>query len=69
MRGEIHTNTIEGFFSVLKRGLIGTFHHVSEEHLKRYSCEFDFRYIYRASQGYDDLAAPIWPSEASRASL
>lgn len=47
VRGPIHTNTIEGFFSILKRGLVGTFHHVSEQHLKRYCCEFDFRYNYR----------------------
>lgn len=47
VRGPIHTNTIEGFFSILKRGLVGTFHHVSEQHLKRYCGEFDFRYNYR----------------------
>jgi len=39
-----HTNTIEGFFSLLKRGIIGTYHHVSEQHLHRYCAEFDFRY-------------------------
>jgi transposase-like protein len=42
--GFIHTNTVEGYFSVLKRGVIGTFHHVSQQHLKRYVGEFDFRY-------------------------
>ncbi len=40
----ISTNTIEGFFSLLKRGVIGTFHHVSKHHLHRYLSEFDFRY-------------------------
>jgi transposase-like protein len=40
----IHTNTVEGFFSLLKRGVIGTFHHVSKQHLHRYLSEFDFRY-------------------------
>jgi transposase-like protein len=40
----IHTNTVEGFFSILKRGIIGTFHHVSRVHLQRYLSEFDFRY-------------------------
>jgi transposase-like protein len=40
----IHTNTVEGFFSILKRGVIGTFHHVSRQHLQRYLNEFDFRY-------------------------
>jgi transposase-like protein len=43
-RGHAHTNTIEGFFSILKRGLVGTFHHVGEQHLQRYVHEFDFRY-------------------------
>lgn len=45
--GHIHTNTIEGFFSLLKRGLVGTFHHVGEQHLHRYVTEFDFRYNHR----------------------
>ena len=44
VRGGAHTNTIEGFFSRLKRGLTGTYHHVSAFHLKRYVTEFDFRY-------------------------
>lgn len=39
-----HTNTVENYFSILKRGVIGTFHHVSEAHLSRYIAEFDFRY-------------------------
>ena len=39
-----HTNTVESYFSILKRGLIGTYHHVSPKHLKRYVGEFDFRY-------------------------
>ncbi|MGH9437819.1 MAG: IS1595 family transposase [Terriglobia bacterium] len=42
--GDLSTNTIESVFSLLKRGLVGTFHHVSEEHLQRYLHEFDFRY-------------------------
>ncbi len=46
-RGNIHTNTIEGYFSILKRGLVGTFHHVGEQHLQRYVREFDFRYNHR----------------------
>jgi transposase-like protein len=40
----IHTNTVEGFFSLLKRGVYGTFHHLSKKHLHRYLSEFDFRY-------------------------
>ncbi len=42
--GVFHTNTIEGYFSILKRGIVGVYHHVSEAHLKRYVTEFDFRY-------------------------
>jgi transposase-like protein len=48
VRGAIHTNTIEGFFSILKRGLIGVYQHVGAQHLKRYIGEFDFRYNSRA---------------------
>ncbi len=44
VRGKIHTNTIENYFSIVKRGLVGTFHHVGPQHLKRYIGEFDFRY-------------------------
>ena len=47
VRGDVHTNTIEGYFSILKRGLIGTFHHVGSNHLHRYINEFDFRYNHR----------------------
>jgi hypothetical protein len=39
-----HTNTVENFFSIFKRGVIGTYHHLSEAHLHRYTAEFDFRY-------------------------
>lgn len=49
-----HTNTIEGYFSILKRGIIGTFHHVSQQHLKRYLGEFDFRYNNREKLGIND---------------
>lgn len=44
VRGEASTNTVEGYFSLLKRGLTGTYHHVSKQHLHRYLAEFDFRY-------------------------
>jgi transposase-like protein len=44
-----HTNTVENYFSILKRGIVGTYHHVSEQHLKRYLAEFDFRYNERAA--------------------
>ena len=44
VRGEAHVNTAEGYFSLLKRGIVGTYHHVSPQHLHRYCDEFDFRY-------------------------
>lgn len=44
VRGEAHTNTIEGFFSRVKRGLNGTYHAVSREHLHRYLAQFEFAY-------------------------
>ena len=46
-RGDVYTNTVEGYFSLLKRGVNGTFHHVSKKHLQRYLSEFDFRYNFR----------------------
>ena len=49
-----HTNTVENYFSILKRGIIGTYHHVSEAHLHRYGAEFDFRYNHRSGQGWSD---------------
>lgn len=49
-----HSNTVENYFSILKRGVIGTFHHVSEQHLARYLAEFDFRYSHRSGLGVDD---------------
>jgi len=57
VQGNVHTNTIEGYFSVMKRGLTGTYHHVSKQHLKRYLSEFDFRYNYRA---VDDLERTVY---------
>ena len=54
VRGDIHTNTIEGYFSILKRGIVGTYHSVSQQHLKRYLAEFDFRYNEREGLGVDD---------------
>ena len=47
VKGQTHTNTVEGYFSLLKRGITGVFHHVSEKHLHRYLSEFDFRYNMR----------------------
>jgi transposase-like protein len=56
VRGDAHTNTIEGYFSIMKRGINGVYHHVSPQHLKRYLAEFDFRYNERAALGVDDLS-------------
>ncbi len=55
VRGDVHTNTIEGYFSIFKRGMNGVYQHCSKEHLKRYLSEFDFRYNYREKQGFDDI--------------
>lgn len=58
-RGNISTNTVEGYFSILKRGLTGVYQHVSAKHLKRYLGEFDFRYSYRVKLGYSDADRAI----------
>jgi transposase-like protein len=52
--GKVHTNTLEGFFSVFKRGMVGTYQHCGEQHLHRYLAEFDFRQNNRAKLGVDD---------------
>jgi transposase-like protein len=54
VRGPVHTNTIEGYFSIMKRGINGTYHHVSQQHLKRYLAEFDYRYNERSALGVSD---------------
>lgn len=56
VRGDAYTNTVEGFFSILKRGIYGCYFHVSETHLHRYLSEFDFRYTNRIKLGIDDQA-------------
>ncbi len=59
VRGENHTNTIEGFFSIFKRGMRGVFQHCSEKHLHRYLAEFDFRYSNRVALGIDDKTRSV----------
>ncbi len=54
VRGDVHTNTVEGVFSIFRRGMIGTYQHCGEQHLHRYLAEFDFRYSNRAKLGIDD---------------
>jgi transposase-like protein len=56
VRGDIHTNTVEGCFSIFKRGMKGIYQHCSEQHLHRYVAEFDFRYSNRVRLGIDDAA-------------
>lgn len=53
-RGDVTTNTVEGYFGILKRGIGGIYQHVSPAHLHRYVTEFSFRYNHRASLGTDD---------------
>ena len=52
--GRIHTNTIEGFYSIFKRGMRGIYQHCAGRHLHRYVAEFDFRYTHRIGNGVDD---------------
>ncbi len=54
VRGGAHTNTIEGYFSIFKRGMIGVYQHCGSAHLKRYLAEFDFRYNERVALGIND---------------
>jgi hypothetical protein len=54
VRGDAHVNTAEGYFAILKRGIYGIYHHVSEAHLHRYLAEFDFRYNNRSKLGIED---------------
>jgi transposase-like protein len=54
VRGDVHTNTIEGYFSIFKRGMKGVYQHCGEKHLHRYLAEFDFRYNRRIALGFTD---------------
>lgn len=54
VRGDRHTNTIEGYFSIFKRGMKGVYQHCQEKHLHRYLAEFDFRYTNRVACGVND---------------
>jgi transposase-like protein len=55
VRGDIHTNTVEGYYSIFKRGMKGVYQHCGEKHLHRYLAEFDFRYNTRTALGFNDL--------------
>jgi len=56
VRGDVHTNTVESYFSIFKRGMRGTYQHCAEKNLHRYLAEFDFRHNNRVALGVNDLA-------------
>jgi transposase-like protein len=66
VRGDVHTNTVEGYFSLLKRGITGVYHHVGSQHLHRYCAEFDFRYNERHVSDGLRMAAAIRSAEGKR---
>ena len=68
IRSWIYTNTVEGRFSILKRGLAGKFRSESEQHLQRYCHEFDFRWNYRIKTGFDDVQRALVMLQTSWAS-
>jgi len=59
VRGDIYTNSVEGYFSIFKRGMKGVYQHCKEKHLHRYLAEFDFRYNHRVKLGYSDIDRTI----------
>lgn len=54
VRGDVTTNSVEGAFSIFKRGMRGIYQHCGEKHLHRYLAEFEFRYSYREASGHND---------------
>jgi len=64
--GVFHSNTVENFFSIFKRGVIGTYHHISEQHLARYTAEFDFRYNTRKLSDTDRAAEAVKGARGKR---
>ena len=54
VRDDTHTQTVESFFAILKRGVMGSFHSISEQHLQRYCDEFAFRWDNRSAMGVED---------------
>lgn len=55
VRGNVYTNTIEGCFSIFKRGVKGVYQHCDKQYLHRYEVEFEFRYNYRIGNGFGDV--------------
>jgi transposase-like protein len=67
-RGDAHTNTAESYFSLLKRGVVGSFHHISKEHLDRYCDEFSFRWNYRSTTDAERTEVAIRQTKGKRLS-
>lgn len=65
-RGDVNTNTVESWFSLLKRGVYGTFHHVSDKHLDRYLAEFMFRWDNRKATDFERTIQTIKASKGKR---
>ncbi len=61
-----HTNTIENYFSILKRGITGVYQHVGQQHLKRYLGEFDFRYNTRGMTDWERTGKALRGIEGKR---
>lgn len=66
VRGDAYTNTAESYFALLKRGLNGTFHHVSKKHLARYCDEFDFRWNSRKSTDEERMIKALGQIEGKK---
>jgi hypothetical protein len=69
VRGDVHPNTVEGYFSIFKRGMRGIYQHCAEKHLHRYLAEYDFRYNHGVALGFDDLERTskiVKPAEGKR---
>lgn len=64
--GYVHSNSVEGYYAILKRGITGTYHSVSEAHLHRYLAEFDFRFSNRSALGVEDAERAIRALEGVR---
>lgn len=65
-KGDVHSNSAENFFSILKRGVIGTYHHMSEAHMHRYLAEFDFRYSTRTLNDSERTAEAVKGARGKR---
>lgn len=66
VRGDVFTNTVESWFALLKRGVYGTFHHISDQHLDRYIGEFSFRWDNRKVSDYQRMLEAVRGIEGIR---